>query len=140
MKDLIAFLHELNSLLPMLLPILLVLFNKWVKNDEYRKAISNAVTIASIYVAEADKIVRERKSPDTESAWTEADAAAVRAKVLEKMRAALQKEIPVIAERLDKAQSLDGFLTSLVEAEVTRLKRATPLPPPTTTPAAPGSP
>lgn len=125
MQNLNEVLKTLDSILVLLTPILLVLVQRWVKNDAHAKAIGNAVNLTRIFVGEADAIARDLKNPDKPAAgdWTEADGARLKRSVLEKLRGALQREIPVLTERLAQGQSLEDFFNSLVESEVTRLKK-----------------
>jgi hypothetical protein len=143
MQHLLDILKTLDSILILLAPVLLVFVQRWVKNDAHAKAIGNAVNLTRIFVGEADAIARDLKNPDKPATgdWTAADGARLKSAVLAKLRGTLQREIPILTERLARGQSLEDFFNSLVEAEVTRLKKPPALATPATTGAAtPSSP
>lgn len=139
MQQIHDILKTLDSILLLLSPILLVLVQRWVQNDAHAKAIANAVNLTRIFVGEADAIARDLKNPDKPEVggWTDADGAALKAKVIEKVRGALQREIPILTERLAQGQSLEDFFNSLVESEVTRLKKPPEAAPPASTGSTP---
>lgn len=120
-------LHALNQAWP----LILIVAAWWMRRAKVRegraRAIDHALQLAGVYVGDADRRVRELKSPDRPGIWTDEEAARVRAEVVERLTRSLPQD--VLADLAGNAQTGDDvntFLARVVEAKVTENKRAAP--------------
>lgn len=98
---------------------------RWSKVARYQRAVDNAIRLTGVFVADAERTVRDLKDHDKPGDWSNPqERERVRRAVIERVRSALGPGLHELSDGLRDGLTVDEMIARMVEAQVERMKIA----------------